>query len=216
MKYRPKNVFIIVLLTFAVGIFFVLATSQTCGAKNHTQPNEDNPLLDRLLLIGSVAGAAVILVLVATQIRWTWRGKAGADGRTAKRKAVSAGIMAFKCTKCGRVFKRELTEECTLACPLCGNVWQWPAPIELTPLEDRMLAFGLDPGKPRANLTFATRVISRWSKSFAERILVAGKYLEEGEMLCFCEKCAEIHVTKRRNKGLWGVCAECKSALLIW
>jgi len=216
MKRRTKNAFISVLLTLAVGIFLVLATSQTCGAQNETQANEDNPLLYKLLLVGCVAGLVVILLLVATQIRGTWRREAGPDGSMAKRKTVSARMVAFRCSKCGRVFKQELTEECTLACPLCGNVWQWPAPIELTLLEDRMLAFGLDQGKPRANLTLATKVISRWSKGLAERILVAGKYLQEGEMLCLCEKCAGIHVTKKKNKGLWGVCAECKSTLLIW
>lgn len=194
----------------------VLATPGTCGAKNKTQPNQDNPFLNRLLVTGCVAGSAVVLLLVATQIRGSWQRNAESKGSTAKRKAVSARIMAFRCNKCGRVFKQELTKECTLECPLCGHVWRWPAPIELKLLEDRMFAFGLDPGKPRGDLTFAARVISRWSKSLAERILVAGKYLEGGEMLCICEKCAEIHVTRKKNRGLWGVCVGCKSALLIW
>jgi hypothetical protein len=216
MNCLSKNTFIIVLVALAVGIFLVLATSKTCGAENETQTSQDNPLLDRLLLAGCVAGLVVVLILVSTQLRGTWQRKAEPDGRTAKRKAVSAKIMAFRCSKCGRVFKQELTRENTIACPLCGNVWRWPAPIELKLLEERMVAFALDLEKPRADLTFATKVISRWSKSLAEKILVAGKYLEGEEMLCFCEKCGEIHVTHKKNRGLWGICVGCKSALLIW
>ena len=216
MKYRSKNALIVVLFAVAVGTIFFLATAQTCDAQNQIQANEDNPLLKRLLLAGCVTGLAVVLILVATQLRGTWLRKAEPKGRPARRKAKSEKTMAFRCRKCGRVFKGELTKECTIACPLCGNVWRWPPPIELKLLEDRMIAFALDREKPRGNLTSVTRVISRLSKSFAERMLIAGNYLGGGEMLCICERCRELHITQKKNRGLWGSCVGCKSALLIW
>ncbi len=79
-----------------------------------------------------------------------------------------------------------------------------------------MIAFALDRENPRGNLTAATRVISRLSKSFAERVLIAGNYLDGREMLCICERCRELHVTQKKNRGLWGVCVGCKSVSLIW
>jgi hypothetical protein len=79
-----------------------------------------------------------------------------------------------------------------------------------------MSAFALDLENPRGDLTFATKVVSRLSKSFAERMLVAGKYLESGEMLCICEECRQIHIAQRKNRGLLGICFGCKSVFLIW
>lgn len=216
MKYSPKNALIVVIFTVAVGIIFSLATPQACGAQKRIQAGEDNPLQKRLLLSGCVAGLAVVLILVTIQVRGIWQRKAEPKGRPAGRKAKPERMMAFRCRKCGRVFREELTKDCTIECPLCGQVWRWPPPIELKLLEDRMIAFTLDKEKPRGDITFAMKVISRFSKSFAERILIAGKYLEGGETLCICEKCGELHVTQKRNRGLWGACVECKSALLIW
>ena len=216
MKCRSKNALIIVLFAVAVGIIFFLATAQTCDARNQIQANDDNPLLKRLLVAGCVTGLAVVLILVATQLRGAWLRKAKPKGRSARRKAKSEKTMAFRCRKCGRVFKGELTKECTIACPLCGNVWRWPPPIALKLLEDRMIAFALDRENPRGNLTSVTRAISRLSKSFAERMLIAGDYLDGREMLCVCERCRELHITQKKNRGLWGSCVGCKSALLIW
>jgi Zn finger protein HypA/HybF involved in hydrogenase expression len=216
MKYRSKNALIIVLLAVAVGVIFFLATAQTCGAQKEIQANEEGPLLKRLIYAGCVAGLAVVLILVTIQVRGTWKRRAEPKGRSTGRKAMSEKKMAFRCRKCGRVFRDELTKECTIECPLCGHVWRWPPPIELKLLEDRMIAFALDPENPRGDLTFATKVIARVSKGLAERILIAGNYLEGGEMLCICERCREIHVTQKKNRGLWGVCVGCRSALLIW
>jgi Zn finger protein HypA/HybF involved in hydrogenase expression len=216
MKYPSKNTLIAVLFTVAVGMIFFLAPPQACGAPKKIQANKHDLLQKRLMLSGCVVGLAVVLILVTIQIRGTWQRKAEPKGRSANRKVKSERMMAFRCRKCGRVFKEELTKECTIECPLCGQVWRWPPPIELKLLEDRMIAFALDREKPRGNLTFAMKVISRFSKSLAERTLIAGKYLEGGETLCICEKCRELLVTQKKNRGLWGVCVGCKAALLIW
>lgn len=215
MKYRSNNSLLVALFTLAVGILLFLATAQTSAADSETETGGNSPLLNKLIPAGCIVGMAVVLILVITQIRGT-QSKAEPSPRSAKRKNVSERTIAFKCRNCGRVFKEELTRECTIQCPLCGHVWRWPPPIELKLLEDRMSAFASDPENPRGDLTLATKAISRLSKSFAERMLVAGKYLEPGEMLCFCERCREIHITQRKNRGLWGTCVGCKSVLLIW
>jgi hypothetical protein len=88
--------------------------------------------------------------------------------------------------------------------------------MELRLLEDRMSAFALDPENPRGDLTFATKLIARLSKSFAERMLIAGKYLEGEEILCICEACGQIHIAQKKNRGLLAVCFGCKSVFLIW
>lgn len=216
MKTDLRTAFMIALLVATVSVLLFHPTTHAYGFVNETQTDQNDLLPRRLLLTACVAGLVVVLILIITQIRGTWQRKAEPNGDSANRKTMSEKTMAFRCRKCGRVFKEELTKECTIECPLCGHVWRWPPPIELKLLEDRMFAFALDPEKPRGDLTFATKVISRLSKSFAERILVAGKYLDGGEMLCICEKCGEIHITQKSNRGVWGICVGCKSVLLIW
>lgn len=215
MKYRSNHTLVFVLLTLAVGILLFLATAQTSNANSETETGANTSLANRLLPAGCIVGLAVVLILVITQIRGRER-KAEPNSRPAKRKAMPDKTMAFKCKNCGRVFRKGLTEECRIECPLCGHVWKWPPPIQLKLLEDRMSAFALDPNNPRGDLTLPTKVISRLSKSFAERMLVAGQYLEPGEILCICEECRGIHITQRKNRGLLGICVECRSVLLIW
>ena len=88
--------------------------------------------------------------------------------------------------------------------------------MEVRLLKDRMSAFARAPDKPRGDLTFVVRWIARLSIGFAERMLVAGKYLESGEMLCICEKCGEIQIAQRKNRGLLGICPGCGHVFLIW
>ena len=216
MKTDLRPSFIIALLVAVVAVLLFHPPTHADGSENETQTDPKDAFLRRLLLAGCIGGLAVVLILVITQIRGTWQRKGGKDGGSLSPKAMSAKTLSFRCRKCGRVFKEELTEECTIECPMCGHVWRWPPPIELKLLEDRMFAFALDSENPRGDLTLATKLISRLSKSFAERLLVAGKYLESGEVLCICEGCREIHITQTRNRGLLGVCARCKSILLIW
>jgi len=217
MKHQSKSASIIVLLMLAICIPLFLVSGQAFGADKQKQAIDENLLLKKLLVTGCLAGLVVVVILVITQIRrGTEQGKAKPLGSWARRKARSPRTRVLRCTGCGRVFREELTAERTIQCPLCGHVWRWPPPLELRLLRDRMSAFALDPEKPRGDLTFATRVIARLSKSFAERVLVAGKYLESGEMLCICEKCGEIHITQKKNRGLLGICSGCKCVFLIW
>ena len=216
MKHRSKNALIFFLFTVALGLFFLLGTEQTFCADDETEIDENDPLLNKLLVAGCVVGVAVVLILVITQVRGKWQRQSKQVGRSANRKAMSARTMAFRCRECGKVFKEELSKERKIECPLCGHVWRWPPPIQLKLLADRMSAFALDLENPRGDLTLATKVISRLSKGFAERMLVAGRYLESGEMLCICGQCREIHITEKKNRGLLGVCGACKSVLLIW
>lgn len=215
MKFPPRHILIVVLFTILVWIPLILSTPQESSAANETQANEEGLPLRRLLVAGCLAGLAVVVMLVITQIRGTWKKRGESDGSSAHRKAGSVRTQAFRCRNCGRVFREKLTAEGTLQCPLCGHLWRWPPPIEMRRLKGRMRAFAIDPKNPRGDITPAVRMISRLSKRVAEGILTAGKYLEKGEVLCVCDNCHEIHIVQRRQRGLLGVCAKCKSVLVV-
>ena len=216
MKTRVKTASIIVLFTIVLCISLCLVSGGASGADKQTDADEENVLLKKLIVTGCLVGLAVVVILVITQIRGTEKKKAKGIVSSGRRKAKSSRTRVFRCSGCGRVFREELTADCTIKCPLCGHIWKWPPPLELRLLKDRMSAFALDPENPRGDLTFATRVLARFSKSFAERMLLAGKYLESGEMLCICEKCGEIQIAQRKNRGLLGICPGCGHVFLIW
>lgn len=216
MKKQINIVQIIVLFCVSFSIFVFLFSARTFAAGKQAQADQDHLLLEKLLVTGCLAGLAIVVILVITQIRGRQEKKAKPFGSLRKRKAKSPRTRVFRCRGCGRVFPGQLTAERTIKCPLCGHVWRWPPPLELRLLKDRMFAFALDAENPRGNLTFATRVLARVSKSFAERMLVAGKYLESGEMLCICEACGEIQIAQRQNRGLLGICPGCEHVFLIW
>ncbi len=215
MKLRSRYAPIIVILTIVVCIPLSLSSEQECNAADETQGNEEGFLLKRVLAAGCLAGLAVVVILVTTQIRGTWRKKGESHGSSVSRKTGSGRTQAFRCRNCGRVFRERVTGEGTLQCPLCGHLWKWPPPIEMKLLKGRMRAFAIDLKNPRGDITLAVRMISRLSKRVAEGILTAGKYLEKGEMLCVCDNCHEIHIVQRKNRGLLGVCVKCKSVLVV-
>jgi hypothetical protein len=216
MKCGPKSGSSIVLFILLLAAFLLLASARAGHAGTAAHTDEDNTLLKKLLVTGCVVGLVVVVVLVFTQVRGSIRGKRISRAVSAGGKARPGKDVAFRCRKCGRVFREELTEACKIECPLCGHVWQWPPPIELRLLRDRMTAFALDPANPRGDLSPAVKVLSRFSKGFAEKLLVAGRYLEGGEMLCICERCGEIHVAQKKSRGLLGGCVTCKAVFLIW
>jgi len=198
-----------------VAALLLLSATHASGSSNGTEADRDDLLQKKLLLAGSIAGLAVVLILVVTQLRGTWQRQGGPDRKSARRKTASEKALGFRCRNCGRTFREEVTAECTVQCPMCGHVWKWPPPIELKLVKDRMTAFALDSKNPRGDITPAVRMISLFSKGVAERILSAGKYLEAGEMLSVCENCREIHITQARNRGLLGVCVKCESVFVI-
>lgn len=216
MRRQPKKAPLAILWVLLATAFLFAASARVCGAAGAEEADEDNTLLKRLLVAGCVVGLAVVVLLVVTQIRGSTKGKPQPRGLPARSKGGPAKAVAFRCRECGRVFREELTEACKIECPLCGHVWRWPPPLALKLLKDRMTAFSMDPKNPRGDLSFATKWLCRLSKGFAERILVAGKYLESGEMLCICGQCGEVHISQKKSRGLLGVCVGCKSVFLIW
>jgi len=215
MKPDDRIALMLAFWVAAVAVLLLLPTMHAYGSSNGTQADQDDLRQKKLMLAGSIAGLAVVLVLVITQMRGTWQRQEGPNRSSSPRGAASVKTLGFRCSKCGRTFRGEVTEECTLQCPMCGHVWKWPAPIELKLVKDRMTAFALDSKNPRGDITPAVRMICLFSKGVAERILSAGKYLETGEILSVCENCREIHITPARNKGLLGVCAKCASVFVI-
>jgi hypothetical protein len=216
MKSRLKSGSSTVLFIFVLTAFLLLGAARAWCAGVEARTDEDNALLKKLLVTGCVFGLVAVVVLVFTQLRGSAKGRRAPKAPAAGRKARPGKDVAFRCRKCGRVFREELTEACKIECPLCGHVWQWPPPIELKLLKDRMTAFALDPTNPRGDLSLATKVLSRFSKGFAEKLLVAGRFLEGAEMLCVCERCGEIHIAQKKSRGLLGGCVTCKAIFLIW
>jgi len=215
MKALSRIGLIIVLLLAGIEVVLLPASAQPSGSANETRADQDNAKAKKLLVAGCFAGVVLGLILVITRIRGTGRRKREADRPTAAQKAGTERTLAFRCLKCGRVFRERIAEGRTVACPLCGHARQWPPAVGLKLLKDRMKAFSLDPDKPRADITIAARVISRFSKRFAGRVLSAGKYLDPGEMLCVCENCREIHIAQEKHRGLLGSCVKCKSLFVI-
>jgi hypothetical protein len=199
----------------AVAVLLLLPTTHAYGSSDGRQADQDDLLQKKLMLAGSIAGLAVVLVLVITQMRGTWQRQEGPNRGSSNPRTASVKKLGFRCSKCGGTFREEVTAECTLQCPLCGHVWKWPPPVELKLVRDRMTAFALDSKNPRGDITPAVRMICLFSKGVAERILSAGKYLETGETLSVCEDCREIHITQATNRGLLGVCAKCTSVFVI-
>jgi len=199
----------------AVAFLLHFSAMHAYGSSNGAQADRDELLQRKLLVAGSIAGLAVVLILVVTQMRGTWRRQEGSNRGSARRKPASTKTLGFRCRNCGRAFRGQVTAECTIKCPMCGHVWKWPPPIELKLVKDRMTAFGLDSRNPRGDITPAVKLICLFSKGVAERILSAGKYLEPGEMLSVCGNCREIHIAQGRNRGLLGVCVRCESVFVI-
>jgi len=199
----------------AVAFLLLFSTIHAYAASNGAQADRDELLQRKLLLAGSIAGFAVVLILVVTQMRGTWQRQERSNRGSVRRKPASTKTLGFRCRNCGRTFRGQVTAESKIKCPMCGHVWKWPPPIELKLVKDRMTAFALDSKNPRGDITPAVKLICLFSKGVAERILSAGKYLEPGEMLSVCGNCRELHITEKRNRGLLGVCVRCESVFVI-
>lgn len=217
MKTKSGTASIIVLFIISFLISLFLSSQDAFSADRPVPAGAENLLLKKLLLSGCLVAFVVVVILVVTQLRrGAGQRKSTPLGRWWSGKAESPRTRVFRCSGCGRVFREELTADFTIRCPLCGHVWRWPPPLEVRLLKDRMSAYARDPDKLRGDLTFAVRWIARVSMGFAERMLVAGKYLESGEMLCICEKCREIQIGQKKSRGLLGICPGCGHVFLIW
>ena len=114
MKFPPRHILIVVLFTILVWIPLILSTPQESSAANETQANEEGLPLRQLLVAGCLAGLAVVVMLVITQIRGTWKKRGESDGSSAHRKAGSVRTQAFRCRNCGRVRRSRFSSICDL------------------------------------------------------------------------------------------------------